>query len=208
MEERKTAFYREGESGRRAQLRRCRERVEQLVREHGAEAVPQLLEMLEGSSWTLRECAIEALANLGRAAVDPVLALARSGLWYSRAAAARVLGASGGPECVPVLLAMLLEDNRTVRECGSDALCEICERGGAISVARGLCAMDPIAREAAVNLMESRLEGIARKLRELMADQRRMQLAEDEDEGWEDMAASGTHGLGLVWEVVTGGKNS
>jgi len=195
---------REGVVVKRNDVRQKRAIVEELIQARGVQAIPALAELLGHESWTLRESAAQALVAMGRGSVSAVLPLARAGLWYSRAGAARVLGAVGGSETVPVVLDMLREDNRTVRTAAAEALLQVCRRGGVAAVARGLYERDPQEREAAFQVLEAAEAGIAEKLRRLLADTQLMAVKVDSGEPWEQ--EEGGRSGGLVWEVLTGGK--
>ncbi len=182
-------------------MRQKRAYIEELVRDRGMAAIPVLVELLSHESWTLRESAAAALIRMGRAVLGAVLPLAREGLWYSRAGAARVLGAVGGCEGVVVLLSMVLEENRTVRSAAAEALAYACRRGGGPAVARGLHALSADQLESALAAIELAEGGWSEKLRRLLADTQLMGIADDDD-SWN---TEGARGSGLDWEVLMGG---
>lgn len=188
---------------KRDDVRQKRAYVDELVQTRGVQAIPALAELLGHDSWTLRESAAQALAGMGHGAVSAVLPLARTGLWFSRAGAARVLGAVGGPESVPVMLEMLHEENRTVRGAAADALAQVCRRGGVTAVARALHERAVAEREIALEALEAAEEGLAEKLRRVLADTQLMTVKDDAGESWEEGEGRKS---GLVWEVLTGGK--
>ena len=208
MDERKTHFAREGALIKHTSIKQKRLYVDEIVRTRGASAIPLLVEMLAQDSWTLREASAAALAAMGPQVLHSVLPLARSGLWFARAAATRVLGAVGGSESVPVMLRMLSEENSTVTSAAADALTRICQRGGAASVSRRLFELESAARDAALVQIEARDLDSGARVRQLLLDRQLMTVREDEDEVWEEPAAAagGSSGHGLVWEVLTGGK--
>ncbi len=190
---------------KRDDVRQKRAYVDELVKSRGAQAIPALAELLGHESWTLRESAVEALVAMGQGAVTAVLPMARSGLWFSRAGAARVLGAVGGSESIPVVLDMLREENRTVSTAAAGALAHVCRRGGVTAVARGIYERDAGEREVVLQQLDVAEGGLAEKVRRLLADTQLMTVKDDAGELWEQ-AESGRRS-GLVWEVLTGGKN-
>jgi len=190
---------------KRNDVQQKRAQVEELVQSRGAQAIPALVELLSHQSWTLRESAADALAAMGPGSVSAVLPLARSGLWYSRAGAAKVLGAVGGSDAIPVIVEMLFEDNRTVRAAAADALAQVCRRGGGSAVARGVYGRATAERDSALLALDAAEEGLAEKIRRLLTDTQLMTVRDDTGESWEQ---SEGRGGGLVWEVLTGGKQT
>ena len=65
--------------------------IEELRRQKTTKSVSLLLEILCDESWFLRELAIGALVESGELAISPLRDVLVSGLWYTRAAAARAL---------------------------------------------------------------------------------------------------------------------
>ena len=205
MDDRRIHSPREGEPNKRNDLKQKRAYVEEVVRTRGPAAVGILLEMLSHESWTMRQSAADGLCRLGPAVLDTVIPLAHTGVWFTRAGAAKVLSNIGGAESVPVLLEMIGESNRTVKEAGADGLVRMCQRGGAASVARAVHRSAPAVREEALQMLGARDAAGVEKVRRLMGDAQIMAAADDADEVWDQDDAAGRGGL--VWEVLTGGKN-
>jgi hypothetical protein len=100
------------------------------------EAIPKLIELLQDESWYLRERAGDALASFGVEAASAVEELLRSGLWYTRAAALRVLGKIAAPRSLCLLVDMVADSNRTIAETAARALIGYCRSDRALAVAK------------------------------------------------------------------------
>ncbi len=100
------------------------------------EAIPKLIELLQDESWYLRERAGDALASFGVEAAPAVEGLLRAGLWYTRAAALRVLGKVAAPRSLCLLVDMVADSNRTIAETAARALIGYCRSNRALAVAK------------------------------------------------------------------------
>jgi hypothetical protein len=105
--------------------------IEDLKKRKSQRSISLLVEVLQDESWFLREQAVQALAEAGPEAAAPVLELVRGGLWYSRAAAARVLGKMGESDAVDPLIDCLMDSNRTLQGAAATALVEIVRKSSA-----------------------------------------------------------------------------
>jgi hypothetical protein len=142
--------------------------VEELRRERSERAVASLIELLADESWTLRELAVEALAESPELAAPRLHALLRAGLWYTRAAAARGLGLIAHAPALPDLLSMIGDSNQTIAQEVATALLQMARRGLSVAVARGILARGDRAEEGFVAL-ERMNPDAGRKLRVLAA---------------------------------------
>ncbi len=102
------------------------------------EAIPKLIELMQDESWYLRERAGDALASFGEEAAPAVEELLRGGLWYTRAAALRVLGQIAAPRSLCLLVDRVTNPNRTIAEYAARALIGYCRRDRALAVAKVL----------------------------------------------------------------------
>lgn len=100
------------------------------------EAIPKLIELMQDESWYLRERAGDALASFGEEASPAVEELLRGGLWYTRAAALRVLGKIAAPRSLRFLLDMVSNPNRTIAESAARALIGYCRSNRSLAVAK------------------------------------------------------------------------
>jgi HEAT repeat protein len=99
--------------------------IEDLKKRKSQRSVSLLVEMLQDESWYLREQAVKALCEAGEEAKEPLLKLVDEGLWYTRAAAAKVLGKIGGREATEKLIDCLMDSNMTVQGAAATALIDI-----------------------------------------------------------------------------------
>ena len=207
MDERRNLSPMGGDPTRRYDSSQKRAMIEELVRSRGAAAPGLLAEMLGNDSWTLRKLAADGLVSLGPQVLEHVLPLATSGIWFTRAGAAQVLGSIGGSESLLVLIRMLGEDNRTVREAAAGAIRAVAGRGGAAAVSRTLYNMAPPEREGYLAVLGTQDAALAEQLRSHLANGQLMGTREDDEELWERASEDRPRpGHGLVWEVLTGGK--
>ncbi|MBM3316442.1 MAG: hypothetical protein FJY75_01180 [Candidatus Eisenbacteria bacterium] len=153
-------------SSRGGHLEDARQYIDQLRGREPAEAVPKLIEVLGDESWYLRERAGEVLVGFGLQAAPALEELLRVGLWYSRAAALRVLGRIAAPSSLPAVASFLSDTNKAIVEEGARALLGYCRRGRAIAVAKLLHARGPRVRDRALGLLRQiDADGAARLLR-------------------------------------------
>ena len=207
MDERRNLSPMGGDPSHRYDSSHKRAMIEELVRSRGPAAPALLAEMLGNDSWTLRKLAADGLASLGPQGLEHVLPLATSGVWFTRASAARVLGSIGGFESLPLLIGMLGEDNRTVREAAAGALGEVARRGGSAAVSRCLYNLAPPARESFLVALAGKDAALSERLRSHLADGQLMGTREDDEELWDRSSEELPRPAhGLVWEVLTGGK--
>lgn len=94
----------------------------------GREALALLLKALHDQSWTLRDHAVPKIIAKGPQAIGPVLRHLTSGVWYTRAALARVLQATGDHRAAVSLFLMLGDSNKSVVEEAQQALKAIITR--------------------------------------------------------------------------------
>jgi HEAT repeat protein len=124
------------EAIRRGDLREKRTLIESLSHQPTDRALQILSEILEGESWYLRDLAGKAMARMGAIAVPRLRQLSASGLWYTRASAARALGRVGHEESLPLLVALLADANLTVQGASLASISDLVRAGAARDVAR------------------------------------------------------------------------
>lgn len=110
--------------------------LESLVEDRSERSMFILGEILQGDSWYLRDLAVRAIPPMGDIAVPTLMVLLRSGLWYSRAAAARALGRIGYKEGLPDLVHLLSDPNHTVRAACLKSIADLVRGGMAKETAR------------------------------------------------------------------------
>jgi hypothetical protein len=143
--------------------------IRDLARDPSDESLETLLSVLEQESWFLREQACRALVPLGERVVEPLIEYLGSGLWYTRASAASVLGRMGLPAAADPLTGLLSDANRTVRDAAWDALARLAEiEPGAHATAEAFAALPERARRFALDGILARSpEAAGRVLRSL-----------------------------------------
>jgi len=109
-------------------LKRKMELIAEDKRRGDPEARKRLISFLSDESWHVREVAVRALRGLEGISSKELEHFLEGGLWYSRAAAAQVLGGIGSKEDVSVLSRLASEKNVMVRESAERAIQEISER--------------------------------------------------------------------------------
>ena len=102
--------------------------LEELKEEDSAKVNNLLLSLLSSESWTLRNRVCEILAERGEKLGDRLINILNTGVWYSRAAAARTLGLIGKISYIPELLKYKDDSNEVVREEVRNAIKNIVEK--------------------------------------------------------------------------------
>ena len=120
------------------QMEEARVYIDRMRGRPSGEAIPKLIELMQDESWYLRERAGDALASFGEEAAPAVEELLRGGLWYTRAAALRVLGKIAAPRSLCLLLDMVTNSNRTIAEYSARALIGYCRSDRSLAVAKVL----------------------------------------------------------------------
>jgi HEAT repeat protein len=89
--------------------------IDELGTHPSERSIKILAEILQGDSWYLRDLAVDSMSQMGDHAIPVVNILLYSGLWYTRASAARCLGKMQHFESLPDLVHLLGDPNRTVQ---------------------------------------------------------------------------------------------
>jgi hypothetical protein len=157
------------EALRRKNLDGKRTFIDELKRQHDAKAISLLLEILCDESPYLRELATKALVEMGEPARAPLRGVLTTGLWYTRAAAVRALGAMGDAATAPHVLAMLEDSNRTARDAAVVALKSLVAAGQTAALGRALAATAPERRGEVLGLIDRVDPDIARGVEAALA---------------------------------------
>jgi len=99
----------------RMNLEQKRVLIEELGTHPSERSIKILAEILQGDSWYLRDLAVKSMSQMGDHAIPVVRILLYSGLWYTRASAARCLGKMDNAESLPDLVHLLGDPNHTVQ---------------------------------------------------------------------------------------------
>ncbi len=121
---------------KRRNLEGKRALIADLRRRKSEKAAEILVDILEEDSWYLRELAVEALTDVIDTAAPRLTKLLDSGLWYTRAAAARALGKGGHVASLPRLVGLLGESNKTVQGAALASVADLVREGHAPETAR------------------------------------------------------------------------
>jgi len=121
---------------RRADVASRRVLVAELARRRTEAATRALIRLLESDSWHLRELATAALPEVGIVARPFLMPLLHSGLWYTRAAAARGVGKIGDAASLPRLVEMLEDGNHTIEDAALASIADLVRGGEAREIAR------------------------------------------------------------------------
>lgn len=141
------------EALRRKNLEGKKSFVEELRRQKTPQAISLLLEILCDESWYLRDLAIGALVEVGPTVIEPLRRLLATGLWYTRAAAARALAGLGDAGSAPIFLQLIEESNLSVRDAGVTALKELAAVGRSSAIREALAALPPEVRSSRTALL-------------------------------------------------------
>ena len=104
--------------------------LEELEKEDTARVNNLLFSLLSSESWTLRNKVCHVLADRGEKIADRLINILNTGIWYTRAAAAKTLGLIGKISYIPELLRYRDDSNEVVKEEVKNAVKNIVERNG------------------------------------------------------------------------------
>jgi len=177
--------------------------IRELARDSSDESLETLLSVLEQESWFLRDQAARALATLGERVVGPLIEYLGSGLWYTRASAASVLGRMGLPVAAEPLTGLLSDANRTVRDAAWDALVRLADNEfGAHAAAEAFLALPERARRFALDGILARSPEAGERIVRSMED------LERHGSRARELPRAVNQSDTLAWEDVVGGGRS
>ena len=104
--------------------------LEELEKEDTARVNNLLFSLLSSEGWTLRNKVCHVLADRGEKIADRLINILNTGIWYTRAAAAKTLGLIGKISYIPELLRYRDDSNEVVKEEVKNAVKNIVERNG------------------------------------------------------------------------------
>ncbi len=159
-----------GHLDRSLNLEAKKRRVAELRASRDADSDGALVDLLRDESWYVRDLAAAAVTERGRRVTGEVLGVLATGLWYSRAIAATVLGRLGATETAASVAALLLDSNRSVREAGYDALIALASAGGERAVALGVRKLDSAVRARFLDDTRQRHPSIAARITDALGD--------------------------------------
>lgn len=180
-----------------------RDYVRSLEQRRDAEALSLLVECLCDESWYLRELAEGALERWGEVAADALVPILETGLWYSRASAARVLGRVCHGPAVASMLRLCGDDNRTVAIAARESLADLAHRGGSVRIAWELARLTAELRRERVAELASLDRPLGERLERLTRNDELMQ-SETPEKLQDDSALVKASEEGVEWELLTG----
>jgi HEAT repeat protein len=180
-----------------------REYVRGLEQRRDPESLSLLVECLCDESGYLRDLAEQAFLRIGPETAPVVAPLLEQGLWFTRTAAAGILGRFGYRPAVAVLLRLAEDKNRTVGDAACTSLVAIGRAGGAFRLAHVLHRMAPDARRRRLQDLARRDGVLAAGIERMMANDELM-VREDDGELADDSPVVRASVDGVEWEVLTG----
>jgi HEAT repeat protein len=180
-----------------------REYVRGLALRDDEQALASLTECLCDESAYLRDLAEAEFPRLGERGAKAVLPLIDSGLWFTRASAARILGRMGHGAAVPGLLRLCGDSNALVAEAARDALIAVGRQSGGVRIAHALHRLTPDIRIARLETIGAADRGLRDRLQRLMRSEDLMGAA-DVNALTDDSPAVRASEEGVEWEILTG----
>ncbi len=180
-----------------------RDYVRSLEQRRDAEALSLLVECLCDESWYLRELAEQALQKGGTVAAEALLPIMETGLWYSRASAARVLGRLCHGPAVAGMLRLCADDNRTVAIAAHESLADLAHRGGSVRIAWELARQPAEVRRARITELTAIDRPLGERLERLSRNEELMQ-SETPERLQDDSPLVRASEEGVEWELLTG----
>ena len=159
-----------GQLNRTLNLEAKKRRVLELCAARSEDADSALVDLLRDDSWYVRSLASIAIVERGRGLTSDVMAVMATGLWYSRAMAATVLGRMAAIDAAAAVAALLLDANRSVRDAGYDALILLAAAGGERAVALGVRQLDSAVRARFLDDTRQRHPSVAMRIADALDD--------------------------------------
>lgn len=104
--------------------------------------VERLIDLIGNEQFSIRMAAAKKLADLGEKAIPALLTALQEGLWYTRECAVQALGNMGSAEAIEPLLARLRDENVGVRQAAARALSNMIEQEMCSEVAHAIAQSD------------------------------------------------------------------
>jgi len=180
-----------------------RDYVRSLEQRRDPEALSLLVECLCDESWYLRELAEGALQRWGEVAAEALLPIMETGLWYSRASAARVLGRLCHGPAVAGMLRLCGDDNRTVAIAAYESLADLAHRGGSVRIAWELARVTAEVRRVRIAEFTALDRPLGERLERLARNDELMQ-SETPERLQDDSPLVKASEEGVEWELLTG----
>ena len=131
----------------------------------------RFIDLISNEQFSIRMAATKKLSSLGKKAVPALLAALQGGLWYTRECAAQALGNIGDPRAIESLICSLRDENVGVRRSAARALSGIAEKDGLSPLADAIRGADRTARRDILEAIRIASPLAGRKLDEVMGEQ-------------------------------------
>lgn|GEM_PF-1646460 len=128
--------------------------------------IERLIGLIANEQFSIRMAAAKKLSQLGMKAVPALLEALHEGLWYTRECAIQALGNIGDPRAIEPLMTALGDENIGVRRSAAHALSNLIEKDELEAVAKALSQLDVGAQKAALEIIRKVSPLAGRKLKE------------------------------------------
>jgi HEAT repeat protein len=132
------------------------------------EKIERLIGLIGNEQFSIRMAASKKLSLLGKKAVPALLEALHEGLWYTRECAIQALGNIGDPRAIEPLINALGDENIGVRRSAAHALSNLIEKDELEAVARAFAQADEDAQKAALETIRKASPLAGRKLKEVL----------------------------------------
>ena len=119
---------------------RHRASSEQEEASHGK--IERLIDLIGNEQFSIRIAAINKLSSQGETAVPALMRALQDGLWYTRECAAQALGNIGATRAIEPLIGGLRDENIGVRRAAAHSLCQLIEKEKLAEVAEAITHVD------------------------------------------------------------------
>jgi HEAT repeat protein len=119
-----------------------RQRASSEKGEAAASKIEGLIDLIGNEQFSIRTAAVKKLSEQGERAVPALLEALRDGLWYTRECAAQALGDIGSAGAIEPLIESLKDSNIGVRWAAARALCQLIEKERLVDVAEAITHVD------------------------------------------------------------------
>lgn len=130
--------------------------------------IERLIDLIGNEQFSIRVAATKKLSLLGKKAVPGLLEALQKGLWFTRECAAQALGNIGDPRAIEPLIFGLRDENVGVRRSAARALATMIEKEGLSLVAKAIAQADQGARRDILEAVREASPLAARKLNEVL----------------------------------------
>jgi HEAT repeat protein len=128
-----------------------------------------LIGLIGNEQFSIRMAATRKLSAQGADAVPALLKALQNGLWYTRECAVQALGDIGIPQVIQPLIGSLRDENVGVRQAAARALSNMIEKEGLADIAQAIAEIDVGTHKGVLEAIRSVSPLAGRKLDEVLA---------------------------------------